>query len=562
VSVYQQPLIINNDQPIQDIETVRLVLKAIFRDETYGQDLDRMADQLFKQRDLLTSHRAISVLLKNHLLELSNTHPGDRNVRLMLLDVLKHEAESLENARAFDMTGRENPAAVWWPDPTRKRMARSIYDELPLAKVRKIIRKDTAIASAGSCFAAEIAYKLQEEGYNYVITEPHIWPETGLSQSSARWGIIFNAPSFRQLIEKSFGLRQLPRVLFSQGGEYRDPFREDVVFDSVEEYEEDYERHTAAAREALLTAKVFVMTLGMNEVWYLKTDGSVFARSPWRFSSALVEKRVLTAEENVRELQRMLDVWRAFNPDLKIILSVSPVPLHATFRADDYHVIAANAHSKAILRVAAEQFASQNRDVYYFPSFETVTYCSPEPWDLDQRHVSRMAVKKVMRLFSEMFVEDSLEPQEALPSAPPLASIETKRHKLLVHPAWRHDFPKTIEVLERYLSTFTPDDDVTLVLWLPTEEGCRGLLAEQMVANAIADLGYDPDHIPDLLILQGTSLNQRAELLKDIDAVIQLDGIGEIDTLRTAKESGIEVFPMASEKFAREVILMPVARPL
>ena len=76
----------------------------------------------------------------------------------------------------------------------------------------------------------------------------------------------------------------------------------------------------------------------------------------------------------------------------------------ATTRADSHHVVTANAHSKAVLRVAAEEVVRSNRYVHDFPSYETVTECTSEPWDSDQRHVSRDAVSRVMALFDAMFV--------------------------------------------------------------------------------------------------------------------------------------------------------------
>jgi hypothetical protein len=185
---------------------------------------------------------------------------------------------------------------------------------------------------------------------------------------------------------------------------YLDPFREDVVFNSIEDYQHDYDKHIAKAREVLTKVKVFVITLGVNEIWSLKATGHVFSRSPWQMASSLVEHRVMSVEENVRELQRMLDLWRTHNPDLKIILSVSPVPLHATFRGHSAHVMEANSLSKATLRVAAEEFVKANKDVYYFPSFESVMYATQNPWEKDQRHVSREAVSKVMTLFDRMFL--------------------------------------------------------------------------------------------------------------------------------------------------------------
>ncbi len=322
---------------------------------------------------------------------------------------MTHEEKTKQSRLAYSKEGKANPDAVFWPDPTRQSGARSLFTELPYARSYGLIDQQTPIGSAGSCFAVEIAHRLQSDGFGYVVTEPHQVGESGFSNSCARWGIIFNTPSFRQLVEKAFGHRSLPRIVWSMPKDgqnaFLDPFREDIVFHTIEEYEANYDAHLDAARQALLTAKVFVLTLGMNEIWRLKSDGSVFSRAPWRIAANLVETKVLTVEENLQELQTMLNVWRRYNPDIQFILSVSPVPLHATFRGEEFHVLAANCHSKSLLRVVAEEFAARNHGVYYFPSYEVVMYGVQNAWEPDQRHVSRHAVDHVMELFNLMFVK-------------------------------------------------------------------------------------------------------------------------------------------------------------
>jgi hypothetical protein len=306
------------------------------------------------------------------------------------------------NGGSYVAARHPRPNAVYWPDPTYD--GRSLYDELPFVRTKKIVRRETPIGSAGSCFAMEIANYLKAEGFNYIVTEEN-------KISCAAWGIIFNAPSFQHLVEAAFGVRKRPRVVWTRrrkdgANEYLDPFREDVIFSTIEEYEAGYEKHLAAARAAFMAVKVFVITLGMNEVWFMANDGSALSRAPWNLAPHLTRRKVLTVDENVVALQRMLDTWRAFNPELQLIVTVSPVPLHATFRGDEHHVIAANQHSKATLRVAAEEFCNRNPDIAtYFPSYETVLNCTPSPWEPDQRHVSPDAVRRVMALFNAMFVE-------------------------------------------------------------------------------------------------------------------------------------------------------------
>ena len=330
---------------------------------------------------------------------------------------LVHKREVAENKRAYLPAGRSYPNAVFWPDPSEGGNNRSLYTELPVAKRTPIIDKSSKIVSAGSCFATEIAHYLIGNGYNYLVTEGNggreanyeILDMEGQVNASAAWGIIFNTPSFRQLVEKAFGQRELPRIIWSQlhKGENLlfDPFRENVAFRSVADYEENYQAHVAAARSAFEQMDVFILTLGLNEVWSFAADGSVFSRSPWRAAPTLIRRNILTVEENVEDLLKMADILRRFNPKVKIICTVSPVPLHATFRADDHHVVAANTHSKAVLRVAAEEFVRRCGETYYFPSYEIVTVSTENPWAPDQRHVSRSAVDKVMSAFINMYVK-------------------------------------------------------------------------------------------------------------------------------------------------------------
>lgn len=328
---------------------------------------------------------------------------------------LAHRQTTALNRRAYSTTNRLNPKAVFWPDPVDPNNRRSLYTELPFARQVPLVDKSTRIVSAGSCFAVEIAHALQRGGYNYLIKEqnkgkPGSYEFLGaddLPNASAAWGIIFNTPSFRQLVEKAFEVRTLPKILWTQEilGKlrYLDPFRENISFESPEAFEANYLEHVRATREAFLEMDVFIITLGLNEVWYFKADGSVFSRSPWRTAPSLVAYRRLTVRENVDDLVRMNEILRAHNPNVQIICTLSPVALHASFLGDHEHIVTANTHSKAVLRVAAEEFERRCSNVHYFPSFEAVTVSTEHPWAPDQRHVSPAAVNNVMSLFHQMF---------------------------------------------------------------------------------------------------------------------------------------------------------------
>lgn len=405
-------IVINSDRVVATREAVDFYLTGIFADSNSVS----LARSVLPSGGLGLTFDEIEARVERALANPAGD-TDDRRLAEMRSDFYAHKAMTAANRRAYATSGRSNPNAVFWPDPTNARDSRSLYSELPFAQPAPLIDRSTKIVSAGSCFAIELAHWLQREGYSYLVKEDNT-DEAGsyefldagaLPSSSAAWGIIFNTPSFRQLVEKAFAVRRLPKILWTQetAGKlrYLDPFRENIAFESLEAFEANYDAHIAAARSAFLEMDVFVVTLGLNEVWYFKADGAVFSRSPWRTAPSLVGHKVLSVEENVADLMRMTEILRIYNPRVQIICTLSPVALHATFRGDEQHVVTANAHSKAVLRVAAEEYAKRCRNVFYFPAYEAVTSSTQYPWAADQRHVSPEAVKNVMTLFHRTFVK-------------------------------------------------------------------------------------------------------------------------------------------------------------
>lgn len=302
----------------------------------------------------------------------------------------------------------------YWPTGAREHLeCDNLFSMSLCPKKQQFITPKTKIMSAGSCFALEIGKALREWNYNYFIAEqgPSNLNETECwdlqyGRFTARYGPMFNAPSIRQLIERGLGLIELQPYVFEQDGMWRDPYRDGLTFESPNEYAKSIGPFEAALGTALLQAEVFILTLGVNEVWYFQHDGTYLSRVPWKLSPVLLAKKILSVQENVDELQRLRDVWLTYNRNLQIIVTVSPVPLLATFRAEDTNVVVANCHSKSTLRIAAEEFANANDNVSYFPAYEAVIYGSRQPFRDDGRHVSNEAIDRVMNLFKETFCVD------------------------------------------------------------------------------------------------------------------------------------------------------------
>jgi hypothetical protein len=98
----------------------------------------------------------------------------------------------------------------------------------------------------------------------------------------------------------------------------------------------------------------------------------------------------------------------AYNADCKILITLSPVNLWATFR-QDMDVISASCNSKATLRAAADEFTERHENVFYFPAFEMATIYQPlngQTYFSDGRdnfHINKATVKFIMRHFFKFF---------------------------------------------------------------------------------------------------------------------------------------------------------------
>lgn len=279
------------------------------------------------------------------------------------------------------------------------------------------ITQDEPVVTAGSCFAQHVARALSDAGFKHLVTEtahpifpPAAAAANGYGMFSARYGNLYTARQLHQLLLRAFEVMEPVEVAWTAPSRWPsrvvDPFRPQVQpggFGSKAELLADRAQHFAAIRRAVKTMKVFVYTLGLTETFEDKRDGAVFPLGPGvaggTWDPVVYGFRNFGVEETTADLSAALEFIRSKNPDVKIILTVSPVPLNATYC--DRHVAVSTAWSKAVLRVAAENAVATFDRCDYFPSYEVIT-SSPTAGHYfaeDRREVTAPGVRHVMRLF-------------------------------------------------------------------------------------------------------------------------------------------------------------------
>ncbi len=311
----------------------------------------------------------------------------------------------------------------------RRSMAgRPVHEVDPVAGALFHIGEADRVATAGSCFAQHIARTLVRLGFSYLVTEHAPSGDDaagGYGVFPARFGNIYTTRQLLQLFRRAYSVFDPHDVCWQRkDGRYIDPFRPQVEaagYATPRALFDDTQRHLAAVREMFETCDVFIFTLGLTEAWVSRRDGAVFPLAPGVVTNNQPAQhygfRNFTVAEVEADLLAFIDLLRIVNPAVRIILTVSPVALMATY--EDRHVLVSTVHSKSVLRVVAGSVSAARPNVAYFPSYEIIT--GPQGgramYEDDLREVRPEAVQHVMGLFAKHYLGGGAQPAAALPAA-------------------------------------------------------------------------------------------------------------------------------------------------
>lgn len=270
----------------------------------------------------------------------------------------------------------------------------------------------------GSCFAVRVREALASLGFDAT--------DGGLDLKYNAFAML---QEVRWSLSGGFGAQH---VLRTPDGRWFNPHRHPATVRATRE--EALDAHLAAQRiagELLRHADVLVLTYGLIEAWHDRSTNLYTNETPaiseLPHARERFELRQTRHAENQRAIVELVRLARAANPKLRIIASVSPIPLKATFCGPD--VLVSNGVSKATLRSALHEaiaeLAQDGTVVDYFSSFEIVTYAPrrDDVWEStfpdgrpDGRHVKP---EFVQRAITSAFLRAYVDPSAALPASAP-----------------------------------------------------------------------------------------------------------------------------------------------
>jgi hypothetical protein len=257
------------------------------------------------------------------------------------------------------------------------------------------IRPEHRMMTLGSCFAENLARRLQACGYG-VHHEP-IGEEVNTTYANRyllEWVEHGPASAVTRAMEAAYGPMLRERLA-----------------------------------EAVAASDVFILTFGVAPCFFADATGEfVFTQSESSITREFLNERcsmrTTTVAENVINIRRIIESLRRLSGrDPGIVLTVSPVPLSGTTELSS--AIIADCISKSTLRLACHEVltASPHPRVHYWPSFEIVRWIGPHlgpdhppPFgddDGNSRHVSAWLVETIIDLFLERHAKGAPERMKA-----------------------------------------------------------------------------------------------------------------------------------------------------
>ena len=294
-----------------------------------------------------------------------------------------------------------------------------IKDKKIFFQKEKLIKKNSKILSFGSCFAVEIRKRLRLQelqvlpNYSSLEIDKNTFrignlPERDNINHYNTYTILYEFQRFENIFkQKSDDFWTVEDKWFGKNISYQDPYRraiyaesKNLIFDITKEIDLEI-------KKSIEIADIIIITLGLTEVWVKKNNDMISCMNPGYAGGGGLEQTKFYSSnfaDNLKNLKEIMNIINRKKHPSKVIFTVSPVPLGATFRNMD--VVIANEESKSILRVAAAQIVKDYKNAYYFPAYELCKY-SQNVFKEDGRHVKPEMIDKIVELFRLSFFENN-----------------------------------------------------------------------------------------------------------------------------------------------------------
>jgi hypothetical protein len=242
------------------------------------------------------------------------------------------------------------------------------------------------ILLAGSCFADVVGNFLKDNKFP-VLANP--------------FGNIYNPHSLFKLLNDCVHEKKNEEHTFINRDNvwFNYNFHSEIFSTFKEELETKLETIQREVFEFIKEADILILTLGTSYVYRLVNNDEIVSNCH-KISPDNFRKYLLSPKEIIDDFEYLRNSLSNIRPDLKIILTVSPVR----------HIkdtIPLNNVSKSILRTAIHYIIESFPDTYYFPAFEIMMDDLRDYrfYKDDLIHPTKMAENYIWKKFSEAYLD-------------------------------------------------------------------------------------------------------------------------------------------------------------
>jgi hypothetical protein len=317
-----------------------------------------------------------------------------------------------------------NYARTWYKDDADPRDSTGNYAFqrlrqtwfTPSIKPKFKLHRDDKFYAIGSCFARGLESSLIGRKMTVESAAPEFARLQAVNKEVSGLGFINKYNTFSILNELRWALDPdavFPVESIAQVDEtiWSDPHTNPAL--RLAGLEETLERRALMqiVTKRISNCRGVIITLGLVEVWRDIQADVYLNHTPHplllRTQRQRYEFHLTSFAQNLANLEATHALLSRYgHPDLRIVVTVSPVPLLNTFSTMD--IVVANTYAKSLLRTVAQEWAAAHENVDYFPSYEIVLNSDrAAAWEADLRHVKGQGSQH-MELFVQSYLVDTM----------------------------------------------------------------------------------------------------------------------------------------------------------
>lgn len=222
--------------------------------------------------------------------------------------------------------------------------------ELLIKPFQNQIQLTDRIFLSGSCFSENLGAKMAAYHFRTLINP---------------YGILFNPISIVQSLQNVlFNKIYTPEDIFYHEGLWKSwNHHSQFSGEDQDKVLQSLNHSNQKAYEHLQQSRWLILTLG--SAWVYSRENGVVVANCHKIPTDKFNKSLLTVSEIRDSMEQLLQELEKFNPNLRVIFTISPVRhLRDGFVENNW--------SKAVLIQSVHEIVNKNPNVYYFPAFELI----------------------------------------------------------------------------------------------------------------------------------------------------------------------------------------------